>query len=90
MDYKEYEKLGFPEQPCRYCLKRPTCNKRCIDYWNLAYDLKGHFIHLLADSTDSLLFRYLTLNRTIMPTRNLHSLPAIRSEIQAWMEGYFR
>lgn len=82
--YKNY----FPEHPCRYCLKRPTCESRCIDYWYLAYDLRENYAHLLADSTDRLLFRYLTLDRKIMPSMDLHSLPGNREEIKHWMINF--
>ena len=87
MDLKIYQdKMGFPEHPCEYCLKRPLCEKRCVDYWLLAFDLKENFAHFLCDSTDRLLFRYLTLDRKLMPTKDLHNLPHERGEIKLWAE----
>ena len=85
MDFEGYIKLGFPEHPCRYCLKRPTCTERCSEYWELAIDLKDQFKHLLADSTDNLLFNYLTLKGRMPPIKNLHVLPVKKREIKEWM-----
>ena len=87
MDYEKLVQSGFPLHPCKYCLKRPSCSKRCIDYWKLACRLRDGWVHMLEDSSDELLYNYLTLENKLRPDRYLDRLPK-ELELTEWLKKF--
>ena len=83
------KEIKFPDHPCRYCLKRPTCTICCLDYYILAHSLKGvGYSHLLKHPGDSTLYDYLTMYGIKTPQRNLDAMPEDSRELERWVNEW--